>query len=377
MKIELLDLKAQYATIKDEIDKVVSKVIESQYFILSEEVSVLEDEVAVYSGVKYGAGVGSGTDALILALRALDIGPGDKVITTPFTFFATAESISSVGAEPVFVDIDPETYNIDPEKIKEYMEGVKGQGSAVKAIMPVHIYGQCADMTKIMEIAGEYGLKVIEDCAQAIGATHKGKKAGSFGDAGCFSFFPSKNLGGFGDGGMVVSDDEGFIRRVKKLRVHGSDKQYIHDEMGYTSRLDSLQAAILRVKLCKLDSWLEGRRSVAKEYDNRLLPVGIKIPYISEENIHTYHQYTIYVDGRDKIIGHLKEKGIPARVYYPVPMHMQPAYKDLGYKKGDLPVSEEMSDNVFSIPVYPELTLEQQKYITDVIAECIEKSTRV
>jgi len=373
MQIPLLDLKAQYQTIKNEVDEAIKRVVESQYFILSEEVERLENEVAAYTGARSGAGVASGTDALILALHAVGIRKGDRVITTPFTFFATGEAISVLGAIPTFVDIDPGTYNIDPDKIEELLKGMnEKERKAIKAIIPVHIYGQCADMTRIMEIAKKYDLKVIEDCAQAIGALHNGKKAGSFGDAGCLSFFPSKNLGGFGDGGMVVSGDQGLTDRIKKLRVHGSTKQYIHEEIGYNSRLDSLQAAVLRVKLKKLDEWLQDRRNIAKKYDEALAPLGIIVPKVAEGNVHTYHQYTIALEKRDGLLKHLNDNGIAVRVYYPVPLHMQPCYKDLGYSKGSIPIAEERSEKILSLPAYSELTDEKVAYIIDTVKDFLK-----
>jgi len=367
MKIPLLDLKAQYDGIKDEVSRVVNSVMESQYFILSEEVSRLEEEVAKYTNIPHAAGLASGTDALILSLKACGIGEGDRVITTPFTFFATSEAASLLGCIPVFVDIEPDTYNIDPSKIEEFMKEVSPSlRRSVKAIIPVHLYGQCADMTRVMKIAQKYGLKVIEDCCQAIGATHNGAQAGSFGVTGCFSFFPSKNLGGFGDGGMVVSSDRAIIERIKKLRVHGSAEQYIHEEIGYNSRLDSLQAAVLRVKLRKLDMWLDGRRKIAKRYDEAFSAVpGIVIPKVSEGNVHTYHQYTIRVEDRDDMLKYLNKEGIAARVYYPVPLHLQPCYKGMGYHIGKLPVSESAAEKVLSIPVYPELSEDMVDYVID------------
>ena len=372
MKISLLDLKGQYYSIKKEMDEAIAGVLESQYFILSPEVAALEKEVSEYTGVSFGVGVASGTDAIILALKASGIGRGDRVITTPFTFFATAESISILGAVPVFVDINPETYNIDPKKVEELLLETQKRDNAefkaIKAILPVHLYGQCADMDPIMAIADKYELTVIEDCAQAMGAVYKGKKAGSFGLAGAFSFFPSKNLGGFGDGGMVVSSDKVFMELVKKLRVHGSSKQYVHDLIGHNSRLDSLQAAILRVKLKKLDTWLERRREIASKY-NKAFSKSNKIvtPKTAEGNVHTYHQYTLSVSDRDGMLSYLREKGIAARVYYPVPMHFQPCYKDLGYKEGDFPVSENACKKVFSLPVYPELTEDMIQYVIDTV----------
>lgn len=364
MEIPLLDLKAQYQSIKSEIDEVLKKVIDSQYFILSQDVKAFETEVAAYTGVSFAAGVASGTDAIILALSAIGIGPGDLVITTSFTFFATAESISRLGAKPLFVDIDPETYNIDPGKIEDLLEAAdEGTLDKIKAIVPVHLYGQCADMERIMAISEKYGIEVVEDCAQAIGAVYKGRRAGSFGKAGSFSFFPSKNLGGFGDGGMVASSDSSLIDRIKKLRIHGSSEQYIHDEIGYNSRLDSLQAAILRVKLKKLDEWFDARRAIAARYDEAFSGTGINIPKVAEGNVHTYHQYTVALDERNDFMQYLNDKGIAARVYYPVPLHLQPCYRDLKYSIGSLPVSESLSERVCSLPVYPELTEEKITYI--------------
>ncbi|NQT32915.1 MAG: DegT/DnrJ/EryC1/StrS family aminotransferase [Candidatus Omnitrophica bacterium] len=374
MEIPLLDLKAQYRSIKSEIDQVLSKVVESQYFILSGEVASLEKEVSDYCDVPSAAGVASGTDALILALRALGIGKGDAVITTPFTFFATAEAVSILGARPFFVDIDPGTYNIDPDKVEELLQNMDpGTRRTVKAIIPVHLYGQCADMARIMDIAKKYDLKVIEDSAQAIGATYKGKKAASFGDAGCLSFFPSKNLGGFGDGGMIVSPDASVIEEVKMLRVHGSKEMYIHEEIGYNSRLDSLQAAILRIKLKKLDAWLDARRSIAEKYNEAFAEMGIITPMVAEENTHTYHQYTIAVQDRDELLEHLDKNGIAARVYYPVPLHLQPCYKCLEYSIGSFPVSEEKAEKVLSLPVYSELTGEQIEYIIRTVKDFYNK----
>ena len=374
MNIPLLDLKAQYQSIKKEIDEVLQSVVESQYFILSQEVSGLESEIAKYCGVSQAAGVASGTDALILSLRALGIKEGDAVITTPFTFFATAESISIIGAKPLFVDIDADTYNIDPDKAEELLKGLEPKvKERVKAVIPVHLYGQCADMDRIMAIAKQHGLKVIEDCAQAIGALYKGRKAGSFGDTGCLSFFPSKNLGGFGDGGMIVSNEPSVVEDIKKLRVHGSQKQYIHEEIGYNSRLDSLQAAILRVKLKKLDSWIEGRMAIAKRYNKAFSPLGIKTPKVAEDNTHTYHQYTIAVDRRDELLDYLNEKGIAARVYYPVPLHLQPCYSELGYTEGSFPVSEEAAKRVVSLPVYPELQEEKIEYVIQTVKDFFNK----
>lgn len=363
MKVPLLDLKMQYAAIRKEVEASLSKVIENQDFILGAEVLNLEKEVAAYCGVKYGVGVASGTDALILSLRALDIGPGDEVITTPFTFFATAESISIVGAKPVFADIDPKTYNIDPLLIEAKIT------KKTKAIMPVHLYGQCADMDPIMDIAKKHGLKVIEDNAQAIGAEYKGKRSGSMGDMGALSFFPSKNLGAFGDAGMVVTNDEKLAQRVKVLRVHGSSARYIHSEIGLNSRIDNLQAAVLRIKLKYLDRWLEARSENADFYNGRLKGLPVVTPHVPACNSHTYHQYTLRVKSdRDKLMKHLLDNGIETRTYYPIPLHQQECYKSLAYKPGDMGESVNAAKEVFSIPAFPEMTLEQKRYVADTIS---------
>ncbi len=362
MKIPLLDLKKQYSSIKNEIDNAVKKVIDDQDFILGEEVSSLEKEISEYCCAKYGVGVASGTDALILSLKALGIGQGDEVITTPFTFFATAESISIVGAKPVFVDIDPKTYNIDPALIEKKIT------KSTKAIMPVHLYGQCADMDPIVDIARKHSLKVIEDNAQAIGATYKGRKSGSMGDIGALSFFPSKNLGGFGDAGMVVTNDEKLAERIRVLRVHGSAVRYIHSEIGMNSRLDNIQAAVIRIKLIYLERWLEARRGIADFYKKELRWLPVVCPFVPAFNVHTYHQYTIKAElFQEKLIKHLIDSGIEARTYYPVPLHLQDCYKFLGYKKGDMPESEAAASSVLSIPVFPEMTQTQKQCVADAI----------
>jgi dTDP-4-amino-4,6-dideoxygalactose transaminase len=368
VKIPLLDLKGQYRSIKSEVEEVLKKVIEGQDFILGEEVRLLEAEIAAYCGSKYAVGVASGTDALILALRAFDIGPGDEVITTPFTFFATAEAASLLGAKPVFVDIEPKTYNINPQSIE------KAITSRTKAIIPVHLYGQCADMDPIMAIAKKHKLKVIEDTAQAIGATYKGRKAGSMGEIGTLSFFPSKNLGAFGDAGMIITNDKAIADKIRMLRVHGSAQRYIHSEIGMNSRLDNLQAAVLRVKLRHLDGWLEARRKNAAYYNKELKDLLLVLPHVPDYNVHTYHQYVLRVkDSLGKLMKFLLDNGIEARTYYPVPLHLQDCYKSLGYKKGDLRESENACDTTFAISVYPEMTAEQFTYITGKIKEFFAK----
>ncbi|MCX5680024.1 MAG: DegT/DnrJ/EryC1/StrS family aminotransferase [Candidatus Omnitrophica bacterium] len=363
MKVPLLDLKEQYSAIRQEVESSLKKVIENQDFILGAEVTDLEKEVAAYCGTKYGVGVASGTDALILSLKALGIGSGDEVITSPFTFFATAESISVVGAKPVFVDIDPKTYNIDPLLIKAKIT------KKTKAIMPIHLYGQCADMDPIMNIAEKYGLKVIEDNAQGIGATYKGKKSGSMGDIGALSFFPSKNLGAFGDAGMVITNNEKLAKEIKVLRVHGSSSRYVHSEIGMNSRLDNLQAAVLRIKLRYLDRWLEARRGIADFYGQRLKGLPVVTPHVGAYNVHTYHQYTLRVKSdQGKLMKHLLDSGIERRTYYPISLHLQECYKSLAYRSGDMPESENAAKEVFSIPVFPEMTLEQKRYVADIIS---------
>ena len=375
MNVPLLDLKAQHATIKDEIAPAIQSVIDTQYFINGPEVKELEKLVAEYCTAKSAVGVSSGTDALIAALMALDIGmdlpacrtgqdcPGAaEVITTPFTFFATAGSIWRVGARPVFVDIDLETYNIDPAKIEAAIT------ENTKAIMPVHLFGQCADMDAILEIANRHNLPVIEDGAQAIGATYKGKKAGSLGTVGCFSFFPSKNLGGYGDGGMVTTQDEDLAHKLLMCRGHGETKRYYHEFVGANFRLDTLQAAALIVKLRHLDDWSAGRRANAARYNEMFADVDeVVIPTILEGCESIYNQYVIRVPRRDELQAHLTANNIGNAVYYPVCLHEQECFADLGYEKGDFPESEMVASDILAIPVYPELTIEMQQYVADSI----------
>ena len=364
MQIPILDLIAQYRSIKTEIDTAIARVVDSQHFILGHEVEAFEKEVAAYCGTKYAVGLASGTDALILSLKSLNIGPGDEVITTPFTFFATAESVSIVGAKPVFVDVDPKTYCINPELIGDKIT------KRTKAIIPVHLFGQCADMDPILNIARVNNLKVIEDTAQAMGATYKGRQAGSMGDIGALSFFPSKNLGGFGDGGMMITNNKEIADKVRMLRVHGSTIRYIHSAIGTNSRLDALQAAILRVKLRHLNKWLEGRRKVAKYYDENLKGLPIATPYVPPYNVHTYHLYVLRVKpSPEKLAKFLNDAGIEARTYYPVPLHLQECYKGLGYKKGDFKESESASPETLAIPIYPELGTEGLSFIVKKIAD--------
>jgi dTDP-4-amino-4,6-dideoxygalactose transaminase len=350
MTIPLLDLVAQYHTIKDEMDQAVLGVLESGKFILGSNVSALENEVADYLGVKHAIGVASGTDALVLALRAVGVGPGDEVIVPTFSFFATAGTVMNVGARPVFVDIHPKTYLMDVDAIKTVIT------PNTKAIIPVHLYGQPADMDEIMGIAKKHGLKVIEDNAQAFGAEYKGKKTGAIGDVGCLSFFPSKNLGGYGDGGMVTINDDGVAEKVRMLRVHGWKKKYFPEILGYNSRLDAMQAAILRVKLKYLDAWNARRAEIAREYSKYLGALGLRVPVEAPDRTHVYHLYMVAFDERDEVQQKLKEAGIASAVYYPQPLHLAEPCREFGTHEGQFPVSEGCSRTLLALPVYPELT---------------------
>lgn len=366
MKVPLLDLKAQYASIKDEIVPVLNEVCESQMFILGKKVAEFESRIAEYCGVSFASGCASGTDALLLSIMAFNIGAGDEIITTPYTFFATAGSIHRVGARTVFVDIKPDTFNIDPSEIE------KAITPRTKAIIPVHLYGQPADMAEIMEIAGRYDLKVIEDAAQSIGAKYNGRNAGAIGDTGCFSFFPSKNLGCFGDGGMVVTNSKEIDDKIKVLRVHGSSPKYYHSIVGLNSRLDALQASVLSVKLRYLNKWSEKRGENADNYKKLFIESNlfdiIKLPVVKEGNTHIYNQFVIRVEKRDELIKYLAENEIGCEIYYPVPLHLQECFKYLGYGEGSFPESERAAKETLALPVYPELTYEQQEYVVSVIS---------
>lgn len=371
MKIPLLDLKAQYLSIKDEVDNAILKVLDSCRFIFGPEMEALEEEIASYCGVKHAIAVANGTDALVLALQACKIGPGDEVITSPFTFFASAETIANVGAVPVFVDIDPATLNLDPDKLEEKIT------SRTKAIIPVHIFGQMADMDSIMDIARKYRLRVVEDAAQAIGARYNGKMAGAVGDAGTFSFFPTKNLGGYGDGGMVITDDDSIADKIRTLRFHGSKTKYYHEEIGYNSRLDEIQAAILRVKFRYLDKWNNARREKAEVYDKLLAPLAAEqkviLPGRDPKAVPVYHLYVLRSNQREKIAVALNQNGIASGVYYPLPLHLQNAFAYLGYKAGDLPVAEEACTQALAIPCYPEITRQQQEIIAEIIHSALSE----
>lgn len=362
MNVPLLDLKAQYATIKDEIKAAVDAVLESQYFIGGPAISELEQCIARYSEAAEGVGVSSGTDALIVSLMSLNIGPGDEVITTPYTFFATGGSIWRVGAKPVFVDIEPDTYTIDTTAIEAVIT------ERTKAIIPVHLYGQMADMDPIMALARKHNLAVIEDGAQAIGSRQNGKPAGSFGTTGCFSFFPSKNLGGFGDGGMVVTQDSALAETLRQCRNHGSKPKYYHRWVGGNFRLDTLQAAGLLVKMNYLERWHASRRDNAAFYDAQFATVDeITTPVIREYNQTIYNQYVVRVPHRDACREFLKDNGIGCEVYYPVPLHRQDCFEVLGYKEGSMPISEAAANETLALPIYPELTESQLQYVVDTL----------
>ena len=393
MNIPLVDLKAQYKTVEEELNEVTKEILSSAQYIMGRHVTDFEKQFAEYIGVKHAISVGNGTDALVIALMACGIGEGDEVITTPFTFFSTAESISCVGAVPVFADVRKDTYNIDPSKIEEKIT------SKTKAIMPVHIFGQPAEMEEIKKIAEKHNLLVIEDAAQAAGSVYKGKKSGSLGDVGCFSFFPTKNLGCAGDGGMITTNNDDIATIVKALRTHGSGEngqraynllnnikediesgeghddtvynplKYYNYLIGFNSRLDALQAGILSVKLPHLDSWVEKRNSNAERYYTELKNTSLTMPHIIDEAVSGFNMFVVQSENRDYLVDKLKEKGISTGVYYPVPMHMQKVYKSLGYKTGDLPNAEYLSHRTFAIPVYPELNSDEQKYIIEVIQE--------
>ncbi len=361
MKVPLLDLKAQYATIKNDVQAAVESVLESQICIGGPYVAELEQKVAALSDCKFGVAVSSGTDALLCSLMALGIGRGDEVITTPFTFFATAGSIARVGATPVFVDIDPETYNIDPALIRAAVT------PRTKAIIPVHLFGQVCDMDPILEIAAEFGLKVIEDAAQSISATCRGRKAGSMGTCGCFSFFPSKNLGAAGDGGMIVTNDAALAERMALLRNHGAHPRYYHAIIGGNFRLDAIQAAILLAKLPHLDAWSAARRRNAGYYNQRFAGSIVATPVVAPDCVSIYNQYSIRAAGRDRLREHLSQEQIGSGIYYPVPLHLQECFAYLGYKTGSLPVAERVAGEIVSLPIYPELTGAELAHVADAV----------
>ncbi|NWF57257.1 MAG: DegT/DnrJ/EryC1/StrS family aminotransferase [Syntrophaceae bacterium] len=383
MKVPLLDLKAQYRKIREEINGEIQKVLESQFFILGPMVEALEREIAADCGVPHAIGVASGTDALLLSLMALKVKPGDRVITVPFTFFATGGVISRLGAVPVFIDIDPVTYNLDLNRLEDFLRKNRRAAKVPKVVMPVHLFGQMTDMKVLMEVSRRFGLRVVEDAAQALGARQKVGfaaaqneewMAGAAGDLGCFSFFPSKNLGGFGDGGMVITRDETLACKVRLLRVHGSKSKYEHDLIGINSRLDALQAAVLRVKRKYLHRWTEGRRRNADRYralfrETKIRDSLVSLPREQKGFYHIYNQFVIRVKDRDALREHLRKEEIGTEVYYPIPLHLQECYRHLGYHPGDLPESERAAREVLALPIFPELTLAQQRRVVRAIAD--------
>lgn len=364
-KLQMVDLLTQYQRIKTEIDDAIRGVLDSGQYILGKVVGEFECDVAGYLGVKYALGCASGTDALQIALMALDVKPGDEVITTPFTFVATTETIALLGAKPIYVDIDPISYNIDPGKIEAAVT------SKTKAILPVHLYGHPTDMDPLMEIARKHGLAVIEDTAQAMGAEYKGRKVGGVGTIGCISFFPSKNLGAFGDAGMVVTNDERLAEKARIIAIHGSRVRYHHEMLGINSRLDSIQAAILKVKLRYLEQWHKARREAAAVYNRLLGPAGITLPREAPYARHIYHQYTIRVKNRDGVAQKLATQSIPHAIYYPIPLHLQEAYAHFGGKGGDFPAAEHAAEEVLSLPMHTELNEEQQAQIADAVLRAL------
>lgn len=366
--VPLLDLKAQYARIGPEISQATSEVLNSQEFVLGRQVAGFEEDLARFVGARYAVGLASGTDALLLSLMALGIGPGDEVITTPFTFFATAGAIARVGARPVFADVEPHSFNIDPEEVG------KRVSRRTRAIIPVHLFGRAAEMDPVMRIARRHGLRVVEDAAQAIGTSYRGRSAGTIGDIGCFSFYPSKVLGAWGDAGAVVTGKKTLAEKVRSLRVHGQrKKRYVHHDVGVNSRLDALQAAVLRVKMRHLESWIRARREVANRYRALFISKGlvknVVLPMHHSEGRDTFSQFVIKVRRRDALKKHLAARGVGTEVYYPLPMHLQKCFSKLGYRRGDMPVAEELSRRALALPMYAELTLEQQEYVVGAIAE--------
>lgn len=368
MKVPLLDLKEQNQNLRAKVDAAISKVLDSNGFIMGAEVEALENELTNYCQTKFAVGCASGTDALLLALMAFDVGPGDEVITTPYSFFATVSAVTRLGATPVFVDIEPQTYNLDVSQIESKIT------KKTKAIQPVHLFGQCAAMSELRKISEKYNVPLIEDAAQAIGAEEDSRRAGAIGEIGCFSFYPSKNLGGMGDGGFMTTNDEALANKLKALRVHGSEKRYYHKWVGINSRLDALQAAILRVKLPHLDSWSDKREANANNYRKLFTDAGltkeITLPFEREGVRHIYNQFVVRIsEKRDELKQFLAKNDIGTDIYYPVSLHQQECFAYLGYRKGDFPESEKASVETLALPIFPELTFEQQKFVVQKIAE--------
>jgi dTDP-4-amino-4,6-dideoxygalactose transaminase len=368
MQVPLLDLKQQHLNLRDELRAAVGRVLDSQQFIMGEDVRLLESELARYTGAGHAVGCGSGSDALLLALLAFDVGAGSEVVTTPFTFFATAGAVVRAGARPVFADIEPRTYNIDPARVADALT------KRTRAVIPVHLYGQMAELDEMLSVAGERGVRVVEDAAQAIGAADgNGRSAGAVGDAGCFSFYPTKNLGAAGEAGLVTTNEDAVAERLRRLRVHGGATEYHHDEVGFNSRLDTFQAAVLRVKLPHLDAWSDARRDRAGTYTRLIEEAGlaefVTPPHVLPGARHIFHQYVVRVpEGRrDALLEHLKANGVGTKVYYPVPLHLQPCFAHLGYREGDFPESERAARETLALPMFPELTGEQQEYVVETL----------
>lgn len=368
MKVPLLDLSEQHSQLRLELEAALRRVLDTNSFILGNEVAALEKEIAEYCGTAHAIGCASGSDAILLAFMALGVGPGDEVVTTPYSFFATVSSITRLGAVPVFVDIEPATYNIDPSKLEEKIT------ERTKAIEPVHLYGQCAEMVAINEIASRYGIPVVEDAAQAIGAEIGGRRAGSMSAVGCFSFYPSKNLGGLGDGGMLTTSDDRLATKLRTLRVHGAEEKYYHQHVGLNSRLDGFQGATLRVKLPHLEGWTEKRRSNAERYRRLFTDAGLTehvvLPVEHHDRRHIYNQYVVRIPGRrDELRSFLGDHGIGTDVYYPIPLHLQECFAYLGYHEGDMPEAEQAARETLALPIYPELRHDQQEFVVEAIAK--------
>jgi dTDP-4-amino-4,6-dideoxygalactose transaminase len=368
--VPVLNLKAQYETIRDRIDAAIHQVLESGQFILGPNVSVLEEELAGFLGVARAVTMASGTDALHLALRALGVGPRDLVLTPAFTFVATATAVSYIGARPVFADIQPATFNLDPDRVDESL-AARGSGrrihGRVRAMVPVHLYGQPADMDRLLAIARDRGIAVVEDAAQAIGAEYHGKRVGGLGRIGCFSFYPTKNLGALGDGGLATTQDPELAGRLRSLRVYGGRERYLHEELGFNSRLDEIQAAVLRVKLAFLEQWTERRRAIAERYRVGLAGSGVGLPVEAPGSRHVYHQFAIRVPDRDAVQRRMAERGVRTAVYYPLPLHLQPMYRELGHRSGDFPEAERAAREVLCLPIYPELT---DAHVDEAVTAC-------
>jgi len=361
MQVPFLNLSAQFSELRDELLPVIEQVLAGGHYVLGPNVSAFEQEIAAFTGTSFGVGVNSGSDALTLALRALDLGPGDEVITSPFTYIAPAEAIHQMGAKIVFADIEPRTFNLDAKDVARKLT------AHTKALIPIHLFGQAAPLGDLLQLTKGRGIHLVEDCAQAIGAQYQGKPVGSFGCMGCFSFYPTKNLGADGDGGMIVTKDESLARKLKMLRVHGIEQRYFHDLHGYNSRLDEIQAAILRAKLRHLPEWNARRVKIAQRYSAGLAGLPVTVPVTSDDSTHVFHVYGVLTDQRDGLQQHLAQCGVPTIIYYPRPLHLQRVYEPLGYKAGDFPVAEDVSRRVLPLPIYPELTDAQVDYVVETI----------